>query len=753
MNRKELHFTTEEKISLTTGEGNWNTKKIVDKNIQTVRMQDGPHGLRFQEGNGNDINGGGEKTVCFPAACLSAASFDKELLRELGNELGKECQAKNVQLLLGPGINIKRNPLCGRNFEYFSEDPFLSGTLGAAFVEGVQEQGVGACVKHFFANNQEFRRMNSSSNLDERTARELYLPAFEKVIKEAAPWAVMAAYNKVNGIYCTENKKLLTDLLKKEWEYDGVVVSDWGAVHNRAEAIAAGCDLTMPGETSDKMIREAYECGNLTDEELEHTIERIMRLVDKAKVNRKENKKFDYESGHKLAEKIAEESIILLKNEENILPLKAEDKIAYIGTFAKQPRYQGGGSSHISCKKVENALETSRKLMSETEILFAEGYRNNKIELELIEQAKRVAQSVDKAVIFVGLPEEMESEGFDRPHMKIPESHLELIQKVCEVQQNTIVVLHNGSAVEMPWLNQVKGVVECYLGGEAIGMAVSKILFGQVNPSGRLPETFPIYLKDVPSYLTYGGENGQIDYNERMFVGYRYYTSVGRKVTFPFGYGLSYTQFKYSNLYIERKQIADGDKLRASIEIENTGKMDGKEVVQLYIEPPKGEYKRPIRELKGVEKVYLKAGERKSIQFELEYRDFTCYSPEAKRWYAQPGVYQIAVGSSAENIEERGTVTVTGRELILTKHFDESTMMKEFVLHPLGKLFFDTHIEAMIKGMSAAGLIPKDMAETVLIENKEQAMNGMMEQAVSLLLDFSGVSHREREALFMEMNR
>lgn len=746
-------LSTEEKISLTSGEGNWNTREVKGKDIPVVRMQDGPHGLRLQEGNGNDINGGGEPTVCFPAACLSAASFDRKLLNEMGKELGKECQAKQVHLLLGPGINIKRNPLCGRNFEYYSEDPLLAGELGAAFVAGVQEQGVGTCLKHFFANNQEFRRMSSSSNLDERTARELYLSAFERVIKKAQPWSVMAAYNKVNDTYCTQNKEVLTDLLRKEFEFEGTVISDWGAVHEREKAISAGCDLTMPGEDNDDAVREALEEGKLSEEELDRAAGNVIRLGMKAMQGQKDGIKFDYEAGHALAEKIAEESIVLLKNEDRILPLNPEEQILYLGDFAKHPRYQGSGSSRISSRQVDNAIDAACKLIPETNISFSKGYDSDEVNETMIAQAVEAAKEAQKVVIFAGLSNEMESEGFDRKNMSLPQSHNELIERVLAVQPNTIVVLHNGAPVELPWINHVKGLVETYLGGEAIGSAITRILFGKVNPSGRLPESFPIKVEDNPSYLFYGGENGKVDYSERMFVGYRYYCSIGREVQFPFGYGLSYTSFEYSNLNLSTDWMEEGKSVKVSIDIKNTGNEAGKEVVQLYIIPPAGEYKRPVKELKGFEKVSLAACETKTVEFELSYRDFACYSPEAGKWYACPGKYQIAIGYDAVHMAEVSEIQIKGRELIMTEHFDESTMIKEFVLHPIGEKFFLEHFEGMMRGMSAAGLIPAKMIEPVIAAGPEKGMEGLLDQTVSLMLDFNGISLEERQSLFAAMNQ
>lgn len=746
-------LTEKEKISLTTGKGNWNTKTVQGGRIPVVRMQDGPHGLRCVEGDSNDMSGGGKPTVCFPAEALIAASFDRNLVYEMGEELGEECQAEDVHLLLGPGINIKRNPLCGRNFEYYSEDPLLTGELGAAFVKGIQEHGVGACLKHFFANSQEYRRMSSSSNIDERTARELYLSAFERIIRKAKPWAVMAAYNKVDGVFCTEKKELLTELLRNEWGYQGIVISDWGATHNRAPAIEAGCDLTMPEEGNDEKVIQAREDGSLSEEMLNKAVENVLKLAFKAEENHITGKEFNYKKGHELAHKIAAQSIVLLKNEDSILPLKECENIVFIGGFAKEPRYQGSGSSRIHSKTVDNAIDYAGKNFPDARIKYASGYRTDEPEEELIVEAQEMAKEADKAVIFAGLSELMESEGYDRNHMRMPESHNELIRRVCEVQPHTIVILHNGAPVEMPWIGQVKGLVETYLGGEAVGGATVDILYGKENPSGRLPETFPERLEDNPSYLSFGGEIGQVDYSERMFVGYRYYSSIGRNPLFPFGYGLSYTNYEYSNLCVDSDSITEEGHICVNVDVTNVGHIDGKEVVQLYIAPPKGEYRRPVRELKGFEKIALKAGETKRVSFDLAYRDFACYSPLSKGWYAMPGKYQISIGDSADHMLLTQEVSVEGKEIAMTEHFDEGTLMKDFVLHPVGKEFFHGHYADMVRGMSAAGLFPAEMAEEVLQTGAEKGMENLLAQSVSLLLDFAGVSMEEREKLFADMNQ
>lgn len=746
-------LTEEEKITLTSGEGNWNTKKVQGKPIPVVRMQDGPHGLRCVEGDSNDMSGGGKPTICFPAEALIAASFDRELVYEMGKELGEECQAENVGLLLGPGINIKRNPLCGRNFEYYSEDPLLAGELGAAFVKGIQEQGVGACLKHFFANSQEYRRMSSSSNMDERTARELYLSAFERIIRKSEPWAVMAAYNKVDGTFCTEKKELLTDLLRNEWGYQGIVISDWGATHDRAAAIEAGCDLTMPGEDSDEKVIQAREDGSLSEEMLDKAAENVLKLALKAEKNHIAGKDFNYERGHELAHKIAAQSIVLLKNEDNILPLKESENIVFIGGFAKEPRYQGSGSSRIHSRIVDNAVDYAGKTFPTAQIKYTLGYQADEPEEELIAEAQEMAKKADKVVIFAGLSEMMESEGYDREHIKMPESHNELIRRVSEVQPHTIVVLHNGAPVEMPWIGQVKGLVETYLGGEAVGAAAVDILFGKENPSGRLPETFPERLEDNPSYFSFGGELGQVDYSERMFVGYRYYSSIGRKPLFPFGYGLSYTDYDYRNLCTDSNSITEEGHICVNVDVTNIGSIDGKEVVQLYITPPKGEYRRPVRELKGFEKITLKAGETKRVSFDLEYRDFACYSTLSKGWYAAPGKYLISIGTSADHILLTQEISVEGKEIAMTDYFDEGTLMKDFVLHPVGKDFFNEHYADMVRGMSAVGLFPAEMVEQVLQAGAERGMENLLTQSVSLLLDFAGVTDEERKKLFADMNQ
>ncbi|MDR1688184.1 MAG: glycoside hydrolase family 3 C-terminal domain-containing protein [Clostridiales bacterium] len=657
MDVKELvkNLTLEEKASLCSGYDRWQTEAIERLGIEKIWTSDGPHGLRREL----DDSGKAKPAVCFPAACLTAASFDRDLIYEMGRELGRQARAQKVDVLLGPGVNIKRSPLCGRNFEYFSEDPYLAGELAAEFVKGVQEEGVGTSVKHFFANSQEHRRMDGSSELDERTMREIYLSAFETVVKKASPWTVMASYNKLNGTFSTENKKYLTGVLRGEWGFDGVVVSDWGATHNRAGAVEAGCDLTMPTETkTDHEIVDAVKAGTLSEEALNTACENILNLVKKA-VGGRGNDAEDLEKGHELAGKIAAESIVLLKNEGNILPLKGGVKVALIGAFAKKPRYQGGGSSHVNAYKVDDAVQT---VSCYADVTYAEGYglSGQETNPELLAEAVANAKAADVAVVFAGLPEEMESEGFDRTNMRMPKSHNELIEQVCKAQPNTVVVLYNGSPVEMPWADYPKGIIEAYLGGQAVSSAVADVLFGRVNPSGFLPESIPYQLEDNPSYLFYRGEDGVTAYNEGVFVGYRYYNTKNMKVRYPFGYGLSYTTFSYSNMKLSKNSIkADDDTITVSADVKNTGDVYGKALAALYAAPEKKEIIRPVRELRGFEKVALMPGEVKTVTFTLTKRDFSYWDMKKSGWSVEAGncAIQICSDASAVVLEENVAVS------------------------------------------------------------------------------------------------
>ncbi len=599
-------------------------------------VTDGPHGLRKQAEAADHLGiNESEKAVCFPAGCATASSFDRNILKKLGETIGQECQAMGISTILGPAINIKRSPLCGRNFEYYSEDPYAASELAASMIQGVQSKNVGTSVKHFLANNQEKRRMTSSSDVDERTLREIYLTAFEGAVKEGKPWTVMNSYNRINGKYVGESKEYLTDILRNEWGFDGCAVSDWGAVNDRVESLKAGLDLEMPssGGMNDALIVEAVKDGTLDESVVDTACERIIDIIFRYAENRDPDAKLDLREDHETAAAIEEECIVLLKNDDNILPLSKEKKVAFIGKYAESPRYQGGGSSHINSWKVESALEAVKEI---AEALLAE--------------AVKTAQEADAAVIFAGLPDNFESEGYDRKHLNMPDCQNTLIEKVAEVQKNVIVVLHNGSPVLMPWKDKVKGIVEAYLGGQAVGRAVVNILYGNVNPSGRLPETFPARLEDTPCYLTYGKGGDHAVYQEGVFVGYRYYTSVDREVLFPFGYGLSYTEFTYSGLKLDKEKMTDQDTLTVTVKVKNTGGRRGKEVVQLYVSPFTGETIRPAVELRGFDKIELEPGEEKEVSFTLDKRAFAYWKEEIHDWYVESGEYQIRIGKNAQDM-------------------------------------------------------------------------------------------------------
>lgn len=653
MNVKEIvrKMSLEEKAGLCSGADFWHTKAVERLDVPQMMVSDGPHGLRKQEETADHLGlDESVKAVCFPAGCATAASFDRKLLRTLGETLGKECQAEGIGVLLGPAVNIKRSPLCGRNFEYFSEDPYLAGQMASSYIKGVQSKGVGTSIKHFLANNQEHRRMSSSSEVDERTLREIYLPAFEEAVKKAKPWTVMCSYNRINGVYAAQNKKYLTDVLRGEWGFDGFVVSDWGAVNDRVADLEAGLELEMPSSfgINDKKIVEAVEKGELSEEVLDKAVERILSIVAKSAENRKEGAVYDKEEDHRLARRIAAESMVLLKN-DGVLPLRKGARIAFIGEFAENPRFQGGGSSHINTFKTESAWEMADK----SHVIYAQGYRTKEDKLDdtLLSEAIRAAALAETAVVFAGLPDAFESEGFDRTHMRLPKCQNELIEAVCDANPNTIVVLHNGSPVEMPWIHKVKGVLETYLGGQAVGGAVVDVLYGDVNPSGRLPETLPLKLEDNPSYIFYSGEGDKVEYREGVFVGYRYYDKKKMEVLFPFGHGLSYTSFLFSNLKLSKKRMDDTEELQVTVEVKNTGHCAGKEVVQLYVAAPEdGEVIRPVRELRGFEKVELAPGERKTVSFRLGSRAFAYYDTEISDFRVPTGEYRIEIGRSSRDI-------------------------------------------------------------------------------------------------------
>lgn len=673
MNIKELikQMSLEEKASLCSGLNFWNTKPIERLNIPSIMMTDGPHGLRKQS-EGADHLGINEsvEATCFPTASALACSFDRDLVKELGIAIGEECQSENVSIVLGPGANIKRSPLCGRNFEYYSEDPYLSSEMAKNQIQGTQSQGIGTSLKHFAANNQEHRRMTIDTIVDERTLREIYLASFETAVKEAHPWTVMCAYNKLNGEYCSENYRLLTEILRNEWGFEGFVVSDWGAVNDRDKGLSSGLELQMPadGGMGDNLIVEAVKRNRLSEGVLDEAVERILNITFKAVENKRENVIYSKEKHHELARKIAGECMVLLKNEEKILPLKKEDNIAVIGELATKVRYQGGGSSHINPTKVDNAYEEIVNFAGTENVRYARGYDLSIDDTiyDLAEEAKKLAIEADKVILFIGLPERYESEGFDRTHLNIPKNQYDLVKKLKSVNKNIVVVLSNGSPIEMPFVSDVKAILEAYLTGQASGKAICDLLYGEVNPSGKLAETFPLKLSDNPSYLNFPGEVDKVEYKEGIFVGYRYYDKKAMDVLFPFGYGLSYTNFEYSNLKISKNEIDDTEKVTVSVNIKNIGDVFGKEIVQLYIRDKESSVTRAEKELKGFEKIGLEPGEEKEVTFILNKRSFAYYNVDLGDWHVESGEFEILIGKSSREIVLKEVITVNTTSPIKT---------------------------------------------------------------------------------------
>lgn len=713
-------MTLEEKASLCSGLDFWNTKGIERLGIPSIMVTDGPHGLRKQA-EGADHLGiyNSIPSTCFPSAVGLASTWNKDLIHEVGVALGEECQAEHVGVLLGPGANIKRSPLCGRNFEYFSEDPYLSSQMAINHVKGVQSQGIGTSLKHFAANNQEHRRMSVDAIVDERTLREIYLASFEDVIKEAQPWTVMSAYNKVNGEYASENNYLLHDILKDEWGFEGFVVSDWGAVNERVASLANGLELEMPSSfgIGEKKIIDAIHCGELSVEKLDQAVERLLYIIFKAYDNQLENATYSKDTHHQLAREVASESMVMLQNEDSILPLKKEGTVAIIGEFAKQPRYQGGGSSHINPTKLESIFEELEMVSGEkTNILFAQGYdlASDDVDENLINEAKKIAESADTAVLFVGLPDRYESEGFDRKHLQMPENHVQLIEAIAEVQSNIVVVLSNGAPIEMPWIGKVKGILEGYLGGQALGGAIADLLFGDANPSGKLAETFPEVLSDNPSYLNFPGEGDKVEYKEGVFVGYRYYDAKNIEPLFPFGFGLSYTNFEYSKLSISKNEIKDTDTVSVLVNVKNTGSIAGKEIVQLYIKDVESSMIRPEKELKGFEKVELQPGEEKTVSFTLNNRSFAYYNVELKDWHVETGEFEILVGKSSREIVLQDNIFVQSTTII-KKTVHRNTL--------LGDIFADRMLAPIAKELMEKAL--KDSPFASMAEGDSDASEMM----------------------------
>ena len=689
-------MSLEEKALLLSGDGAWQTHRIDRLDIPSIWVSDGPHGLRKLAQPDSEQ---GIPATCFPTAPCLASTWNLELIQTVGAALGREAQASDVQILLGPGINMKRSPLGGRNFEYFSEDPLLAGKIAVAYIEGVQAQGVGTSLKHFAVNNQEHERMSNSSNLDDRTLHEIYLPAFELAVKQAQPWSVMSAYNLVNGSFATEHPELLTQILRNKWGFQGFVVSDWGAINDRVQGVIAGTNLEMPGsgDYNRQKIIAAAQNGTLPENALDQSVVELLTVVLKAWNLRQPDTTFDPEAHHALARQAAGEGIVLLKNEANILPLTSTN-IAIIGAFAKQPRYQGAGSSQVNPTRVSNAFDELATLVDEEVTLsYAPGYADEgESSEEQVAEACRIAQDADVAIIFAGLPDSYESEGFDRASLDLPAGHNRLINAVSAVQPNVVVVLMNGSAVSMPWIDDVKGVVEGWLGGQAGGGAIADVLTGAVNPSGKLTETFPVNLAQTPTYPNFPARHGPAVYGEGLFMGYRYYDKKGLEPLFPFGYGLSYTTFAYTAVQPSNTQFnADTDsELTIDVQIKNSGPVAGQEVVQLYIHERQPAVVRPDRELKAFAKVALQPGESKTVRLALTWRDFAYYDPDARAWEVHPGTFDLQIGGSSRSLPLQVAVEVLATKRTVTP-LTAHSKLKALRDHPHGQPFYREMFEVL----------------------------------------------------------
>ncbi len=681
-------MTLEEKAALVTGASNWTTTPVERLGIPEMIVSDGPHGVRRVE-DVTTIAQVSLPATCFPTASCTASTWDVELIKKMGEALAEECIALNVDVLLGPGANMKRSPLGGRNFEYFSEDPFLAGEMAVNIIKGIQSKGVGTSLKHYAANNQEFQRFCISSEVDERTLREIYLAAFEKAVKEAQPYTVMCSYNKVNGDYASENYHLLTEILKNEWGFEGLVVSDWGAVHDRVKSLKAGLDWEMPGpqpQRTQKVV-DAVRSGELDEKILDESVRRILRIVYKTKETPK-NGKFDVDAHHELARQIATEGMVLLKN-NGLLPLRGHEHIAVIGRSAEAAHFQGGGSSHINPTKVAVPFNEIKAQAGTAEITYAEGYPvDNSFNQGMIEKAVSLAKSADVALLYIALPSFKESEGYDRVDLDLTDQQVALIKAVSAIQPNTVVVLNNGAPVVMgDWIDGVAAVLEGWMMGQAGGVSIADVLFGRVNPSGKLAETFPAKLEDTPAFINWPGGAGKVRYGEGLFIGYRYYDAKKMPVLFPFGYGLSYTSFAYSNAKVSKKSFKDTDGVTVSVDVTNTGKMAGKEIVQVYVHDQKSKLVRPEKELKGFAKVELKPGETKTVSIKLDFRSFAYYHPSYSQWITEDGEFDLLIGASSADIREKVTVTLQST-LHLPCLLNKESTIREWMEDPQGNKVF-----------------------------------------------------------------
>ena len=741
-------MTLEEKASLCSGETAWSTKAITRLGVPSIFMTDGPHGLR--KAVGFDFTNSVPST-CFPTASALASSWNPALAQKMGEALAVESQANDVQILLGPGVNMKRSPLGGRNFEYFSEDPILAGTIATAYINGVQSQGVGTSIKHFAANSQETERMSNSSNVDERTLNEIYFPAFEMAVKNAQPWTVMCSYNRLNGVYASESPYLLNDVLKKQWNFKGFVVSDWGAVNERAAGVDAGLGLEMPasGGFNDKKIVDAVKNGTLSEARLNEVVIDVLAVTLKAKDSHKKGIVVDKIKHNELARQVSSECIVLLKNDNAILPLKSSlKKIAIVGDFGKNPRYQGAGSSQVRPTQILNAFTELQKLAKGTQFSFSTGYNSEgETNDTQIAEAVQNAKNAELVIVFAGLPDSYESEGYDRNNLDMPAGHNKLIAEVAKANTNIVVVLMNGAAVSMPWKNDVAAIVEAYLGGQAGGGAVADVLTGKVNPSGKLSETFPARLEDTPTAMDFPSRDGNAIYGEGVFIGYRYYDKKKIEPNFPFGYGLSYTTFDYSDITANTTSAKDSDEITINVKVKNTGKIAGKEVVQLYVHEQESEVSRPENELKHFEKVSLLPGEQKTVSFKLTSRDFAYYNSKSHDWTVKSGKFDIRVGSSSRNLPLQQTIDIQSTKNAKVV-FTRESLFKEFKKAPNSEAIYAQIVQSFTGATKKAETEDEKKAAKFL-----EAMLADMPINKFLLLSGGKFSEESLDAILKAVNQ
>ncbi|GAA3292439.1 glycoside hydrolase family 3 C-terminal domain-containing protein [Dactylosporangium vinaceum] len=720
-------LTLEQKASLLSGHNMWSTKRLDEAGLPSIVLTDGPHGVRRQTGAADHLGiSVSEPATCFPPAVAVGSSWDPEVAARLGQAVGREARALGVSVLLGPGVNIKRSPLCGRNFEYYSEDPYLSGVLGSAYTRAMQAEGVGASVKHFAANNQETDRMRVSADVDERTLREIYLPAFERVVTEAVPATVMCSYNRINGVSAAQNRWLLTDLLRDEWGFTGAVVSDWGAVGDRVAALSAGLDLEMPGNggVTDREIVDAVRSGALDESVVDEAVRRVLALAEAWPAA---GWTFDADAHHALARDLAAQCAVLLKNDSRTLPLDTAGSVAVIGALAAEPRYQGSGSSRVNPTRLDTALDSIRvhaEAYGQT-VAWAPGFTaDGSGDAEALRaEAVRVAAAADVAVVFAGLGDKEESEGFDRTHLDLPAAQVEVIRAVAAAARRTVVVLANGGVVSLEgWHDDVEAILEGFLLGQAGGGALADLLYGIANPSGHLAETLPLRLQDTPSYLTFPGEQQHVRYGEGVMVGYRYYTSVEAPVRYPFGHGLTYTTFHTRHLAVT---VTGDDTAEVTVTVANTGARAGSHVIQVYVATDAGPVRHPARELRAFAKVALEPGEERTVTLTLDRRAFAYWDIMHERWVVASGQYRIQVGTDAATVVAEEPVKLGGDPLVTPLSMDST--VGEWFAHPVAG-------PALMRGMTAA-MTPEQRAQA---EQQQDQLRMVESMPMRVFIGFLG---------------